>query len=353
MQTQVVLGILAVIGAISTSEARRVKRQFPGDERIPDFITSVASTAAPLSTTLFTSTLPNDNQILYQVLPGNIERNGAPNQPSITFTLDTIFASPTEIQSEESAKTTIIALPKKDVGDATPMSAGQSSGGKSNTGAIVGGVVGGVLVLALMTLAIFWFVFRRKPKNDVDRTESALALEKLGSDSPESPLDGVNPPVYPPKINTSGSLPPPPAPPQKQSSGSPISQRLDHEQPLPPVPRSEYHGSGDREDSHLLHHRSQDPDSLLPPLPAAPKLPHFNSGPALSMNSTNRPTAPPPPPLEPAELLSREVDNDGVSVRSFDLEREMEHKPAERSVPRLPIYQKLAGGSDGLPGQAL
>ena len=61
----------------------------------------------------------------------------------------------------------------------------------------------------------------------------------------------------------------------------------------------------------------------------------------------------PPPPMPPTkdeevqvapvELQSREVDPDGVSVRSFDMERG--NKPAGNEVPRLPIY---GGGNQAL-----
>jgi hypothetical protein len=52
--------------------------------------------------------------------------------------------------------------------------------------------------------------------------------------------------------------------------------------------------------------------------------------------------APRQPTPEPVELHSREVDDDGVSVSSFDMQR-----PEERAVPRLPVYHRSTppGGS--------
>jgi hypothetical protein len=52
--------------------------------------------------------------------------------------------------------------------------------------------------------------------------------------------------------------------------------------------------------------------------------------------------APTQPAPEPVELHGREVDDDGVSVSSFDMQM-----PEERAVPRLPVYHRSTppGGS--------
>ncbi|TGZ79069.1 hypothetical protein EX30DRAFT_350581 [Ascodesmis nigricans] len=239
--------------------------------------------------------------------------------------LDPLASLPSRQEDVSTATSSAAAskeTPTGRVSNGSPIGGGApengNGGGSSNTGAIVGGVIGGVVVLAIMTYAIFWFVLRQRPKdkNDDDRTESALALEKLGTNSPESPSDS-GPSAYPAAIDTSGPLPPPPPP-------------ASEKKPLPPVQETELTPSHERE-------------QLLPPPPPAPQR-------QLSQRNAPAPPPPPPPPVEPAELLSREVDSDGVSVRSFDLEQE-----TQEPIPRLPIYTKPASSREnlGIPGQAL
>jgi type IV secretory pathway VirB10-like protein len=156
---------------------------------------------------------------------------------------------------------------------------------KTNVGAIVGGVIGGILAVAL--LATLAFLLGRRKRRQQDHSEPHAILEKSRASSPTSHTSPMYNSAVPPPAQ-SGNIPPPPPHPPPALAQAPVSTP-------PPL-----HGS--------------------PPTVAEP---------------------PAQPARAPIELQSREVDEDGVSVSSFDLQRPAQ----ERSVPRLPVYHRGSAGS--------
>ena len=190
---------------------------------------------------------------------------------------------------------------------------------KVDVGAIVGGVVGGVAFLALLG-ALLFFLMRRRSKSDAEGNyQSVVVLDKSRASSPTSmsaAYGGVPPPPVAAPL-PSGSPPPPPPPPPA----------LLHPASAPPGPSAPaltpgavagYSDRGVMQDSSPPQLQQQPQAAPAPQQIAAP----------------------------PAELHSREVDEDGISVSSLDL-----HRPAESiSVPRLPVYQRQSPPGSGTIG---
>lgn len=87
------------------------------------------------------------------------------NTPATTTSDDSTSAGPTSSSSSSSASGTGGSDNSGDNGSSGDNNNGSKNNGgsKSNTGAIVGGVVGGVGGLALIGLAVFFFLRRRNP----------------------------------------------------------------------------------------------------------------------------------------------------------------------------------------------
>jgi len=158
----------------------------------------------------------------------------------------------------------------------------------SKVSQIAGGVVGGVLGLALIGGLIF-FLKRRKHNREKPSAhhESAVIADKSRASSPVSHTS----PIY---GGAGAAAVPPLAAPTRQPTdpefaNPPPSQQ--HVVPIAPV--------------------------HTPPQQQAAYLPG-----------------------SPAELQSREVDVDGVSVNSFDMQRPVD----EPTVPRLPVNQPTGSG---------
>ncbi|KAA8903025.1 hypothetical protein FN846DRAFT_954630 [Sphaerosporella brunnea] len=147
-----------------------------------------------------------------------------------------------------------------------------SDKGKTSVGAIAGGVVGGIIVLALIGALAFFLVRRRRRARSSDTQGESVAVFDKSRASSPTSHAAISP-IY------SAGAPAVPSQPQLQTQPQPQAAA-----PPPPPP----------------------------------------------------PPAPEQPVAEPVELQSREVDDDGVSVNSFDMAR-----PAEdRVVPRLPVYHR-------------
>ncbi|KAI5805801.1 hypothetical protein EDC01DRAFT_264761 [Geopyxis carbonaria] len=203
---------------------------------------------------------------------GNQNRYPPGEAAATTAEPTTATAKPTAKASPTPSPDTAAAA---DSGDPFSSSGSAKSGGKkSNVGAIVGGIVGGIGALAVLGIAIFLFMRRRRR-----RGPPALPMAVVDKSRTSSPTSHASPMAhsYQPQHQPQPPPPPPPPPPQQPA----------HEQ-------------------HTGTYRQLNPD----PTPIAPQL-------------------------APAEIQSREVDPDGVSVSSFDMAR---RDSAQRSVPRLPIY---------------
>ena len=188
---------------------------------------------------------------------------------------------------------------------------GQSNGGQSaNVGAIAGGVVGGVAFLALLG-ALLFFCLRRNPKSDAEGNYRSVDKSRASSPTSMSPVYGGAPP--PPAVAplASGSPPPPPPPAELPLAPAPLGPSA------PAFVPGAVAGYSDRGIMQELpppqHYQSPSPPQLQQQQQAVPAPQQF--------------AAP------PAELHSREVNEDGISVSSFDMER-----PPE--VPRLPVYKR-------------
>ncbi|KAI5851820.1 hypothetical protein BZA05DRAFT_418720 [Tricharina praecox] len=174
--------------------------------------------------------------------------------------------------------------------------ANPSNNKKSHTGAIAGGVVGGLAGLALIGALVFFLrrrKYRRADKPAMLRDSAgAAAHDKSRTSSPTSHTS----PVYG-GVGGVGAAALPMGPPARQLTDPGFASNP----PRPPQP---------------------------PVVPVVlPQQQQQHQEQALY-------TGP------PAELHSREVDEDGVSVSSFDMQR-----PAEEAViPRLPVYQPKGSG---------
>jgi len=153
---------------------------------------------------------------------------------------------------------------------------------------IAGGVVGGVLGLALIGGLIF-FLKRRKRnrKKPSAHHESAVIADKSRASSPVSHTS----PIY---GGAGAAAVPPLAAPTRQPTDPEFANPPPSQQPVVPIAP--------------VH---------TPPQQQATYLPG-----------------------SPAELQSREVDGDGVSVNSFDMQRPVD----EPTVPRLPVNQPTGSG---------
>ncbi|KAI5798072.1 hypothetical protein FPQ18DRAFT_302175 [Pyronema domesticum] len=154
---------------------------------------------------------------------------------------------------------------------------------------IVGGVIGGVFGLSLLIGLLIFFLRRQRRANT--HHESAPVLDKSRASSPTSHAS----PVYsaPPATTTWN-----PSSDHNLQSGVPLQETY--------IPNQQ-------------HAQQQGVPVLQPPeAPGAPAS-QIRAG--------------------PVELHSREVDVDGVSINSFDMER-----PSQPEVPRLPVYQRGSGG---------
>ncbi|KAF8253534.1 hypothetical protein K440DRAFT_625630 [Wilcoxina mikolae CBS 423.85] len=186
--------------------------------------------------------------------------------------------STTSVNAAETTSNGSMQVNGNPTSESTPTSLSSSKNPGPKSGAIIGGVVAGVVVLALFAILFFFFLRRRKRRGDPKSHHEAIGvLDKSRASSPASHASPVYGGAHPP---IDGSAPPP-----------------------PPPPIATYH---DRQTTYDEPH--QQPQQQLPP-------PH--------------------PVIAPAELQSREVDEDGVSVSSFDMQR-----PQASSVPRLPVYQR-------------
>lgn len=162
---------------------------------------------------------------------------------------------------------------------------------RSGKGAILGGVIGGLLGVALILGAVF--LWRRRRRQGVAAASDFSALEK----SLVSP-----PPTYPAPIT---AYSPPPPPPQ-------LSQ-------APPITAVESH--------HLMgsysspSHQQQYGGGVVP----------IVGGPKYAANN------------------ERELDEDGVSLRSPSPVQDGGRAGERDSVPRLPIYNRGADNADRGP----
>jgi hypothetical protein len=214
-------------------------------------------------------------KVLNQVLICSADQSGSCETLCINTNLPCtsttyVDSTPTPTQATEAGNT--------DLNQTTATSSTLSpstSKHKPNSNAIVGGVVGGVVFLAILAV-MFFFLRRRKRRRNPKAHEGIPVLDKSRASSPASHASPVYGGAHPHLV---GSAPPP-----------------------PPAPVATYHGHQKTYDEP-----HQQPQQQLPPSQ---------------------------PIVAPAELQSREVDEDGVSVSSFDMQRPQE------SVPRLPVYQR-------------
>jgi hypothetical protein len=167
---------------------------------------------------------------------------------------------------------------------------------KTQIAPIVGGVIGGILGLSLFIGLIIFFLRRKRRANT--HHESVPVLDKSRASSPTSHAS----PVYsaPPATTTWN-----PSSDYNLQSGVPLQETY--------IPNQQ---------------QAQEQQGGVPVL-RDPEARQALGAPAPQLI---------PSPV-PVELHSREVDNDGVSINSFDMKR-----PSQQEVPRLPVYQRGSGG---------
>lgn len=159
---------------------------------------------------------------------------------------------------------------------------------RSQVSQIAGGVVGGVLGLALIGGLIF-FLKRRKRNREKPSAhhESAVIADKSRASSPVSHTS----PIY---GGAGAAVVPPPAAPARQFTDPELANPPPSQQPVVPIAP--------------VHTPQQQQAAYSPG--------------------------------SPAELQSREVDVDGVSVNSFDMQRPVD----EPAIPRLPVSRPTGSG---------
>ncbi|KAL7267406.1 hypothetical protein RUND412_010011 [Rhizina undulata] len=204
----------------------------------------------------------------------------------------------------------------------TPTSVVRSGG--SNTGAVVGGVIGGAIIL-LIAIGAFFFL-RRRFRNHT-RGDALGVLEKSQALSPAN----SSPMVYSPSPQPQ-TLPPP----QLQQSPSPT--------PLLPLQHVTYASTQAQtpEGQHLL--QQQPPyEATQPPYEATqPPYEATQSSHIPQRSVTVSTTISSVGGLR--DLREREVDDDGVSIRSpSPRPTPSPERQEERSVPRLPLYERPSG----------
>ncbi|KAI5817458.1 hypothetical protein BZA77DRAFT_309613 [Pyronema omphalodes] len=167
-------------------------------------------------------------------------------------------------------------------------------------GPIVGGVIGGIVFVSLI-IGLVIFLARRKRRANTYH-ESVPVLDKSRASSPTSHAS----PVYsaPPATTTWN-----PSSDYNLQSGVPLQESY--------IPNQQQHVQEQQQGGGAPILRDpENRQSLRQSLPQ------------------------PSPPQVPVELHSREVDNDGISINSFDMNR-----PSEQEVPRLPVYQRGSSGA--------
>lgn len=176
----------------------------------------------------------------------------------------------------------------------TPTSA-PSTSNKTNTGAIAGGVVGGLIGLSLLLLLGFWLYKRRRSSGVIDGDcDHLAALEKTRTTSPFSQSQDAMRTPTPAALSGATST----------ASGT---------------------GAGVGSTAALY----DPPANTNAPAPAAAVAPIISAERGIE-----------------AEIDGREVDSDGVSVRSASLADDDMLAPRESGIPRLPMYSR-GEGSDG------
>jgi len=170
----------------------------------------------------------------------------------------------------------------------SPLPAAGESKAPNKVPQIAGGVVGGVLALVLIGGLIFFLKRRQRNREKPSaHHESAVIADKSRASSPVSHTS----PIY---GGAGAAVVPPPAAPTRQFTDPEFANPLPPQQPVVPI---------------------------------APVYTPQQQQAAYS-------------PGSPAELQSREVDGDGVSVNSFDMQRPVD----EPTVPRLPVCQLKGSG---------
>lgn len=199
------------------------------------------------------------------------------------------FAPPSPSPTSLIIYTNTPSIPPQTNPTATFQAPARANGG-SNTGAIIGGVVGGLLGVALI-LGVVAFFFWRRRRRSVDGVGEFGTLEKS--------LVSSSPPVYTVPVT---AYSPPPQQPQLS--------------PAPPITAVESH--------HLMGGYSE---------------PRHHGGGAVPAVST----------AGYAVGNQREVDEDGVSLRSPSPVQDGGRAGERDSVPRLPIYNRGIDNTDRGP----